>query len=63
MPGFKIIEDSIKPEYLEKIKKNISEIKKGTNKFKDEISQTLEQQFGIKPNLEDPRLSESAKQI
>lgn len=31
--------------------------------YKDNLSKILKQKFWIKPNFEDPRLSEAAKQI
>ncbi|MFZ2150520.1 MAG: hypothetical protein WAZ12_01840 [Candidatus Absconditicoccaceae bacterium] len=63
MPSIQILKDTIKPEYLEQIKTSKSKIQDGIDKFKEETLQTIEKTFGIRPNLEDPRLSEAAKQI
>ncbi len=63
MPSIKILKESIKPEYLERIKATKSKIEDWMDTFKQETLQKIEDTFGIKPNLEDPRLSESAKQI
>ncbi len=63
MPSFKIIENSIKPEYLEKIKDITLKIHQKNEKFKTEIAETLEQKFWMKIDIEDPRISESPKLI
>lgn len=63
MPSVKIVENNIKPEYLEQIKTAKSKIQDWIDTFKQETLQTIEKTFWIKPNLEDPRLSKAAKQI
>jgi hypothetical protein len=64
MPSIKIAENWIKPEYLEKIKKITSKIKKWhLSQYQEQLSQALQENFWIKPDFEDPRLSEAAKQI
>ena len=63
MPSNQILKDTIKPEYLEIIKQSKSKTQEWIDKFKQETLQTIEKTFWIKPNLEDPRISEAAKQI
>ena len=63
MPSIKIGEKTIKPEYLEKIRKITAKTQEWIDTFKAETLQTIEETFWIKPNLEDPRISESPKLI
>lgn len=63
MPSIKILESTIKPEYLEKIREITSKNQEWIDAFKAETLQRIEETFWIKPNLEDPRVSETPKLI
>ncbi len=63
MPSIKLIKDTIKPEYLEQIQKAKSKLEKATDHYKADVIETIQKTFWKTPNLEDPRLSEAAKQI
>lgn len=63
MPSIKKVENNLNPEYLEQIKNIKSKIEVWIDTFKQATLQTIEKTFWIKPKLEDPRISEAAKQI
>lgn len=64
MPSIKVLENySLKSEYLDKIKEVKLNIQETTYDFGNRIAETLQEEFWLKPNFEDKRLSEAAKQI
>jgi len=63
MPGL-VLKNSIKPEFMQKIKSALEKIKLEKSEItKEELAKTLQEKFWVKADFDDIRISESPKLI